>query len=100
MEQYEKRQGVFIAVATGEQYSYGLSLLAKLRGAGIRSEASLRLNKLAKQLATADKKLYQFAVVIGSQEAESESFTAKNLEIGEQTQNLSSSDLLDLVSET
>lgn len=64
--------------------SYGLSLLTKLRAAGINSEIYPDVSKLKKQLDYANKKMIAFCLVVGEEEMKSGELTIKNMESGEQ----------------
>ncbi|MBX2962444.1 MAG: histidine--tRNA ligase [Cyclobacteriaceae bacterium] len=63
---------------------YVLSMLTRLRAAGINSEVYPDIAKLKKQLDYANKKNISFCLVIGEEEIQSGSLTLKNMERGEQ----------------
>ncbi len=63
---------------------YGLSVLTKLRSAGISSEIYPDQFKIKKQLDYANKKMIPFTLVIGSEEMESGLLAFKDMEKGEQ----------------
>jgi len=63
---------------------HGLSLLARLRAAGIASEVYPDIAKLKKQLDYANKKMIAFCLVVGEEEMKSGDLTIKNMETGEQ----------------
>lgn len=63
---------------------YGLSVLSKLRAAGIASEIYPDQAKLKKQLDFANKKMIPYTIVIGSDEMNSGVLPFKNMGTGEQ----------------
>jgi histidyl-tRNA synthetase len=63
---------------------YGLSILTKLRAAGIGSEIYPDVSKIKKQLDFANKKGIPFTIVIGSDEIKSGQLALKDMERGEQ----------------
>lgn len=63
---------------------YCLPLLAKLRQAGINSEIYPEYAKMKKQMTYANKKNIPFVVLAGDSEIESQKFTLKSMETGEQ----------------
>ena len=65
-------------------FKFGLSVLPKLRNAGINAEMYPDSVKLKKQLDYADRKNIPFVVLIGSEEMESGHLTFKNMKTGEQ----------------
>ncbi|WP_370687384.1 histidine--tRNA ligase [Fulvivirga maritima] len=69
-----------------ETKKYGLSVLNKLRKAGIKSEIYPDKAKPKKQFTYADKKNIAYTVVIGSDEMASGNLTLKNMASGEQDQ--------------
>ena len=68
-----------------ESFQFGLSILPKLRLAGINAEVYPDSVKLKKQLDYADRKNIPFVVLIGSDEIQSGQLTLKNMKTGEQT---------------
>jgi len=68
-----------------ESFQFGLSILPKLRLAGINAEMYPDSVKLKKQLDYADRKNIPFVVLIGSDEIQSGQLTLKNMKTGEQT---------------
>ncbi len=72
---------------------YAMKAISKLRQAGICVELYPEAIKVGKQFAYADKRGIPFAVVLGTQEIENQTFALKNLTTGEQ-QTLSFDDLL------
>lgn len=79
---------VFIAyIDDGEKvFSSALKLTGKLRSEGINTEIFLnpKESNIGKQLKYADKKGIPFAVIIGSEEVKTESYTLKDLKTGSQ----------------
>lgn len=67
-----------------EAFKYGLSVLPKLREAGINAEMYPDSVKLKKQLDYADRKHIPFVILIGSEEMSSGQLTLKNMKTGEQ----------------
>ncbi len=63
---------------------YCLPLLAKLRQAGINSEIYPENAKMKKQMTYANKKKIPFVVLAGDSEIETQKYTLKNMETGEQ----------------
>ena len=67
-----------------EGFNFGLSVLPKLRGAGINAEMYPDPVKLKKQMDYADRKNIPFVILIGSEEIQSGRFSLKNMKTGEQ----------------
>jgi len=67
-----------------ESFNYSLTLLARLRKAGISSEIYPDQTKIKKQLDYANKKGIPFTIVIGSDEIKSGLLAFKNMETGDQ----------------
>jgi histidyl-tRNA synthetase len=63
---------------------YGLTVLSKLRTAGIASEIYPEISKIKKQLDFANKKMIPFTLVIGSEEMNEGLLAFKNMGSGEQ----------------
>lgn len=63
---------------------YGLSVLGKLRQAGIKSEIYPEQAKIKKQFTYADKKNIQYTIVIGSEEVSSGKLTFRNMVSGQE----------------
>lgn len=90
---------VMISNFDEEAFLYGLTVLPKLRNAGINAEIYPDSVKLKKQLDYADRKNIPFVILIGSDEIQSGLLTLKNMKSGEQ-QKLNADDLiLTLISE-
>lgn len=66
------------------EMAYSLKAAMQLRGLGIRTELYPDNTKIGKQFQSADRKGIPFAVLVGSQEMETASYTLKNLATGEQ----------------
>lgn len=79
-----------------EAFQFGLSILPKLRLAGINTEMYPDSVKLKKQLDYADRKNIPFVVLIGSDEIQSGLLTLKNMKTGEQ-QKVSVDDIISIV---
>jgi len=79
-------------------YQYALSILTRLRSAGIVSEIYPDQAKMKKQLDYASKNQIQFAAICGDQEIESQTIALKNLETGVQ-ENLRVEDAIKTVLE-
>ncbi|TLV03059.1 histidine--tRNA ligase [Dyadobacter luticola] len=77
-------------------FTFGLSILPKLRQAGINSELYPDQVKLKKQLDYADRKNIPFVILIGSEELNSGLLTLKNMKSGEQ-QKLKIEDIISLL---
>lgn len=84
---------VMISNFDEEAFLYGLSVLPKLRNAGINAEIYPDSVKLKKQLDYADRKNIPFVILIGSDEIQSGLLTLKNMKSGEQ-QKLNAEDLI------
>lgn len=67
-----------------ESQKHALSILSKLRAAGIRSEIFPESAKLKKQMNYANQKHIPFVLLIGSEEIETGKYTLKNMLSGEQ----------------
>lgn len=76
-------KALFINYGDKEAF-YGLQAIQKLRASGIKVELYPDNAKVAKQFQHADKRGIPFAVIVGEQEMESNSFSLKNLVTGEQ----------------
>jgi histidyl-tRNA synthetase len=76
-------KALFINYGDTEAF-YGLQAIQKLRASGIKVELYPDNAKVAKQFQHADKRGIPFAVTVGAQEIESNSFSLKNLVTGEQ----------------
>ena len=63
---------------------YAMQAIQKLRAAGLKVELYPDNAKVAKQFQHADKRGIPFAVIIGEQEMETNSYSLKNLSTGEQ----------------
>lgn len=63
-----------------------LTIVARLRQAGIATEVYPGLDKLGKQFKLADQKQIPYAVIIGESEIETETVSLKNLQTGQQEQ--------------
>lgn len=67
-----------------EAFTYGLSVLPKLREAGLNAEMYPDSVKLKKQLDYADRKNIPYVILIGSEEMNTGQLTLKNMKTGEQ----------------
>ena len=76
-------KALFINYGDTEAF-YGLQAIQKLRASGIKVELYPDNAKVAKQFQHADKRGIPFAVIVGQQEMDSNSFSLKNLVTGEQ----------------
>ncbi|MFV5696065.1 histidine--tRNA ligase [Flavobacterium sp. LB3P122] len=76
-------KALFINYGDTEAF-YAMQAMQKLRASGIKVELYPDNAKLAKQFQHADKRGIPFAVIVGEQEIESNSFSLKNLVTGEQ----------------
>ena len=79
-----------------EAFNFGLSVLPKLREAGINAEMYPDSVKLKKQLDYADRKNIPFVVLIGSDEIKSGLFSLKNMKSGEQ-QKVSIAEMIEII---
>ncbi|REA64113.1 histidine--tRNA ligase [Dyadobacter luteus] len=75
---------VMISNFDKDAFEYGLTILPKLRQAGINAEMYPDSVKLKKQLDYADRKNIPFVILVGSDEIESGKLTLKNMITGEQ----------------
>jgi len=64
---------------------YGYKTIQKLREKGIAAELYPDAAKMKKQMNYANKRAFPFVVLAGEKEIESETFTLKNMETGDQT---------------
>jgi len=76
-------QALFINYGENEAF-YAMKAIKELRQSGIKVELYPDNAKLAKQFQHADKRNIPFAVMAGDQEMNSNTFTLKNLQTGEQ----------------
>lgn len=65
---------------------YAMKAITKLRRAGITAELYPDAAKMGKQMGYADKRSIPFVVLAGEKELESQSFTLKNMNSGEQNE--------------
>ncbi|MCL6460485.1 MAG: histidine--tRNA ligase [Flavobacterium micromati] len=79
----ETTKALFINYGDDEAF-YALQAIQRLRAAGIKVELYPDSAKVAKQFQHADKRRIPFAVIIGKQELESNTYSLKNLSTGEQ----------------
>ncbi len=75
---------VLLANFDEESERYSLSILNQLRNSGISSEIYPESTKLKKQMNYANRKNIPFVLMIGSKEIESQLFSLKNMNTGEQ----------------
>jgi histidyl-tRNA synthetase len=75
---------VMISNFDKEAFQYGLSVLPKLREAGLNAEMYPDSVKLKKQLDYADRKNIPYVILIGSEEMNTGQLTLKNMKTGEQ----------------
>lgn len=76
-------KALFINYGEKEAF-YAMKAIKELRDSGIKVELYPDNTKVGKQFQHADKRGIPFAVIIGDQEMEANSFSLKNLESGEQ----------------
>lgn len=79
-----------------QEMGYALKATMHLRDLGIRTEVYPDAAKIGKQFQWADKKQIPFAVLVGSEEMQANTYTVKNLISGEQ-QTVSLEDLVQIV---
>ena len=79
----ETTKALFLNFGDKEAF-YALQAIQKLRAEGIKVELYPDTAKVAKQFQHADKRGIPFAVIIGDQEIESNTYSLKNLSTGEQ----------------
>jgi len=84
-EDIEVQSQLMIANFGKEEAKYGLSVLKKLRAAGIASEIYPDAAKLGKQFKYADQKQIPYVLVIGAEEINSGEFQLKHMKSGEQS---------------
>ncbi|MCF2491414.1 histidine--tRNA ligase [Dyadobacter sp. CY347] len=89
---------VMISNFDQQAFRLGLSVLPKLRAAGINAEIYPDSVKLKKQLDYADRKNIPFVILIGSDEMETGQLTLKNMKTGEQ-QKLNAEEITALLAE-
>lgn len=75
---------VLVAHLDEASFHYGLKIIAALREKEIACEIYPDHSKIKKQMEYADKKKTPFVIVIGPEEVETEIFTIKNMETGNQ----------------
>ncbi|MCE7064670.1 histidine--tRNA ligase [Dyadobacter sp. CY326] len=81
-----------------DAFRFGLSVLPKLREAGINAEIYPDAVKLKKQLDYADRKNIPYVILIGSEEMQSGLLTLKNMKTGEQ-QKLNATDIIQTIAQ-
>jgi histidyl-tRNA synthetase len=75
---------VLVTVFDEDAAPYSLRIAKQLRQAGIRTEVYPELDKLGKQMKTADQKSVPFVVIAGPDEVRQNSVTIRNMKSGEQ----------------
>jgi histidyl-tRNA synthetase len=75
---------VLVTVFDRETQKYSLKIAGQLREAGIRTEVYPELDRLGKQLKTADQKEIPYVVIVGPDEAEHGMATVRDMRTGEQ----------------
>jgi histidyl-tRNA synthetase len=83
-EQSQVSSQILVCHFDQKSCTYGLSVLAKLRQAGIASEIFPDISKIKKQLDYANKKMIAYALMIGSEEMTSGELTLKDMVSGDQ----------------
>jgi histidyl-tRNA synthetase len=95
-ELLETTKAMFVNFGEKEE-AYCLPVLAKLRKAGVNTEIFPESAKMKKQMNYANKKEIPFVILAGDNEIETQKFTLKNMESGEQ-QLLSAEELIKILS--
>jgi histidyl-tRNA synthetase len=75
---------VLVTIFDEETQKYSLKVAQQLRQAGIRTEVYPELDRLGKQMKTADQKEIPFVVIIGPDEAKQGIVTIRDMKTGEQ----------------
>jgi histidyl-tRNA synthetase len=75
---------VLVTVFDEDTAPYSLKVANQLREAGIRTEVYPELDKLGKQMKTADQKSVPFVVIAGPDEVKQDVVTVRNMRTGEQ----------------
>ena len=75
---------VLVTVFDEDTAPYSLKVANQLREAGIRTEVYPELDKLGKQMKTADQKSVPFVVIAGPDEVKQDVVTVRNMKSGEQ----------------
>lgn len=70
---------VLVTVMDDEGIDYALDIAARLRAAGVNTEAIVKPSKLGRQLKHADRAGIRYAVIAGSDERENRTVTVKDL---------------------
>ena len=78
------RTEVLVGLFSEEMFLTSQQLARQLRGYGMKVEAVLQPQKLAKQYQYADKKGIQLVVMVGPDEAEAGQATIKDMSTGQQ----------------
>ncbi len=78
-------KGVYIKAFDSESAKKAFLLLCKLRASGIRAEIELMGRSPKAAMKYADKKKFEFSILIGGDEIENNSYTIRNMENKEQT---------------
>jgi histidyl-tRNA synthetase len=73
-----------VTVFDEETQKYSLKIASQLRQAGIRTEVYPELDRLGKQLKTADQKKIPYVVIVGPDEAKQGMATVRDMRTGEQ----------------
>jgi histidyl-tRNA synthetase len=75
---------VLVTIFDEESAPYSLKIANHLRQAGIRTEVYPEMDKLGKQMKTADQKVVPFVVIAGPDEVRQNAVTIRNMRTGEQ----------------
>ncbi|MDX1957671.1 MAG: histidine--tRNA ligase [Leptospiraceae bacterium] len=82
---FKKRTGIFACIQSESCFSEMAKISTKLRRVGLMIEMNLDGNlKLGKQIANAEKKGYEFVLIMGEEELKEQKINLKNLVSGEQ----------------
>ena len=94
----ETTKALFVNFGEVEE-TYCLPVLAELRKAGINSEIFPENAKMKKQMNYANKKEITFVILAGETEIQSQTFTLKNMESGEQ-KSVTAKELIKILSQS
>jgi histidyl-tRNA synthetase len=93
----QQNPALFIAVASPQAFSYGLSIAHGLRKAGFRVDLPVKWQKLGNQFKHASKSQFSWVLTVGDDEQQKQTFALKNMETGVEERDLLVKDVVELI---
>lgn len=84
LPEYRSSAQIYIAVMSEEQFAVAKQLADELREAGLSIAVDWSGRKIGDQIKTANKRKIQYIIVVGEDEAKSETYKLKDMETGEE----------------